>query len=156
MSAFAVRLATTEDVDQIHAIFLEQFPFLEVVSDKAREQARQRVLRSDSRTVVACDDTGVAAVARGYELDGVYLMNSICTAKRLSLGERLESMMKLLPQYASIALEHARELSLERAFYSTRVPSVVAIGRALCKDLDLFFEEGEHAGEQGFWIRRHE
>lgn len=152
MGKITVRKATESDIDTVHTLFLERFPFLRSCADKARLDVVNRITRPDSLTVVAELDDHVVAVARGYENQGLYLMNSICTASGLSLINSGRAMMALLPYFVEVCIWHAKTLGMVRAFFSTQVGSLAVLVPTLCKINGYTLLPGEHGGEDGFWI----
>lgn len=152
MGKITVRMAVEADIDAIHALFLDRFPFLQECADKARLDVFNRITREDSATVVAMLDGQLAAVARGYENQGLYLMNSICTAPGLSLVNSGRAIMGLLPYFVDVCIGHAKRLGMAKAFYATQVGSIAALVPKLCKINGYTISPGQHGGEEGFWI----
>lgn len=152
MRKITVRMATEADIDAIHALFLDRFPFLQACAEKARLDVFNRVTRQDSATVVAILDDQLVAVARGYENQGLYLMNSICTASGLTLINSGRAIMALLPYFVEVCISHARTLGMARAFYATQVSSIAALVPKLCRINSYTILPGQHGDEEGFWI----
>jgi len=145
-------LAVESDIDAIHALFLTRFPFLQECADKARLDILNRITREDSATVVALLDGLLTAVARGNENQGLYLMNSICTAPGLSLVNSSRVIMALLPYFVDVCVDHSKRLGMAKAFYSTQIGSIAALVPRLCRINGYTISPGQHGGEDGFWI----
>jgi hypothetical protein len=154
MSHIDIRLASVQDTDSILALFLDRFPFLREVQDRARQDVVYRVTRDDSITVVAVGDAGVLGVARGYEQQGIYLMNSICTASSISVLTRSQILMKMLPYFVNTCIAHAGRLGLSKAFYSTEVKSLARLVPLLCNLNGYALSAARHNDEDGFWITK--
>ncbi len=152
MEAITTRRASPEDAPAIHALFLEQFPFLEEVRERALKDVHFRIEDPSSVTVVAVSDRGVLAAARGYRQGDIYLMNSICAASRDNLLARTRAIARLMPFYVETCLSHARGLGLTRAFYGTDSRSLARLVGVLCSRKGLAIEEASHGGRRGFWI----
>lgn len=156
MSKFDIRLAEVGDTDSISELFLEQFPFLKDCEDGARKDVLHRLTREDSVTVVASSEGRILGVARGYEHESVYLMNSICTSSSISLLVRSRVLLALLPFFVKTCIKHAEKLGLAKAFYSTEVKSLSRLVPVLCDFNKFYLTPGNHNGEEGFWISRAE
>lgn len=154
MERIAVRVATLDDVAAILELFLERFPFLQEVADKARQDVINRVTKEDSVTVVAVLGGEIVGVARGYENKEIYLMNSICTSSALSLVNSGRTMLALLPFFMDTCISHSKKLGLTKAFYGTQVGSLASLVPKLCMLKGYTLEPGSHGGEEGFWIVR--
>ena len=154
MNNIEIRLAGINDTDAILALFLDRFPFLREVEDRARKDVAYRVTRDDSITIIAMDGGRLVGVARGYEQQGVYLMNSICTTTSVSVLTRSYILMKMLPFYMNECISHAGRLGLSKAFYSTEVKSLARLIPMLCNMGGYTLSAARHNDEDGFWITK--
>ncbi len=154
MNDIMIRRADEKDADSILTLFLEQFPFLRGCADRAFQDVVYRIERPDSVTVVAVHGEQVMGVARGYEQNSIYLMNSICTASSLSLLHRSRVVLTLLPFFIRTCSAHAEQLGIKKAFYGTDVKSVARLVPMLCNINGFSLTPGHHNDEDGFWITR--
>lgn len=154
MNDIEIRLANVQDTDSILAIFLDRFPFLQDVQERARKDVTYRVTREDSITIVAVGNGSILAVARGYEQQGIYLMNSICTATSISVITRSQIMMMMMPFFVNTCISHAGRLGLSKAFYSTQVKSLARLIPLICNLNGYILSAARHNEEEGFWISK--
>jgi hypothetical protein len=154
MNDIMIRRADEKDADSILTLFLEQFPFLRECADRALQDVVYRIERPDSVTVVAVRGEQLMGVARGYEQNSIYLMNSICTASSLSLLDRSRVLLALLPYFIRTCIAHAEQLGITKAFYGTDVKSLARLVPMLCNINGFCLTPGHYNEEDGFWIMR--
>lgn len=154
MMNVTVRTAFLDDAESILALFLQQFPFLRECKERALKDVIHRIERDDSMSVVAVSDGHVVGVARAYEQNGIYLMNSMCTSSSMSLIHRSAVLMSLIPFFIRSSIEHAESLGLTKAFYGTDIKSIARLVPVLCNINGYSSAPGHYESEDGFWIEK--
>lgn len=154
MNDITIREADEKDADSLLTLFLEQFPFLRECADRARQDVVYRIKRPDSVTVVAVRKEQIIGVARGYEQNSIYLMNSICTPSSLALLHRSRVILALMPFFIRTCISHAEQLGTTKAFYGTDVKSLARLAPMLCNLNGFCLTPGHYDDEEGFWITR--